>query len=176
MKVRSLVASTAVAVAGLTVVAPASHAAAPLAPKAGVAGVAGIATGTTTTTTDKVKPKIRISVPRKPSKVRSWRVVRGTASDAGSGLSMVGVFVAQKRGSRWWTYDFATKKWLKGYAKLGPTEKKSKASPAFVQAPQGKWASPAIKGLRRGSTVFEAAAFDKAGNIKAIRLGPRRLR
>lgn len=116
--------------------------------------------------TDTTAPAVHIKLPAKPGKARSWRVIRGTASDSGTGLALGGVFVMEKRGSVWWSYDFRKKKWLKGFTNRKKTEAKSKASPAlFGISSTGTWRSPAIKGLTKGTLYVEAAAFDNEFNF-----------
>jgi hypothetical protein len=115
---------------------------------------------------DRVSPKVRIATPANPTKVASWRRIHGTATDVGTGVDGVGAFVAQKRGSIWYTYDFRKKKWLKGYTSLSKTLNKSRARPAQMRASvTGAWITPALKGLRKGSLHVEARAFDQAFNI-----------
>lgn len=116
--------------------------------------------------TDTTAPVVHIKTPAKPGKARSWRVIRGTASDSGTGLALGGVFVMEKRGSLWWSYDFRKRKWLKGFTSRKKTEAKSKASPAlFGISSTGTWRSPAIKGLTKGTLYVEAAAFDNEFNF-----------
>jgi hypothetical protein len=142
----------------------------------GAGNVSTVVVGTVTVLLDKVAPKLTIATPKKASKAASWRVVRGTATDVGTGVAAAAVFVMQKRGKVWWAYDFGKKKWLKGYSTVAKTEARSKASPAYVPVKaNGAWASPAIKGLKKGSTVIEAAAFDYEYNVGETHVGPRKL-
>ncbi|WP_300677829.1 hypothetical protein [Nocardioides sp.] len=139
--------------------------------------VAEIAAGKVSVIRDTVAPKVSIMTPSKATKLASWKVVRGTASDAGTGVLAVGAFVMQKRAGVWWAYDFATKKWLKGYRSITTTENRTKANAAFVTVrANGTWVTPAIKGLKKGSTIFEAAALDLELNQGFAQVGPRTLR
>jgi hypothetical protein len=116
--------------------------------------------------TDTTAPTIHITPPAKPGKVASWRTIRGTASDSGTGLAIVGVFVMEKRGSVWWSYDFGKKTWLKGFASRRKTEAKSKASPALFGVPaSGNWRSPVVKDLTKGTLYVEAIALDNDFNV-----------
>jgi hypothetical protein len=138
---------------------------------------ADIAQPAVTVTLDTVKPRIAITTPPKAGKVASWRVIRGTASDAGTGVSFAIAFVMQKRGKLWWAYDFTKKKWIKGYSSYKRTSDKSKAEPAFLTVkPNGTWSTPAIKGLKKGSTVVQAVTADLEINISMTQFGPRTLR
>lgn len=122
--------------------------------------------GPVTIAVDETVPTIHIATPARPGRVASWRRIRGTASDTGTGLALVGAFVMEKRGSTWWTYDFKKRTWLKGYTSRRKSEAKSKASPVLMPPPaSGAWRTPAIKGLTAGTLYVEAAAFDGELNI-----------
>lgn len=130
-----------------------------------------IALPTVRITSDTVAPRIRITLPAKAAKASSWKVVRGTASDAGVGLAGVAVFVMEKRGAAWWAYDFSKRKWLKGYSSPKKTERRSKAMPAIMPATRsGAWKAPALKGLTKGILRVEAAAVDKEFNVGQTRV------
>lgn len=125
-----------------------------------------IALPAVTVLTDATPPVVRFSRPRKPGAVASWRTLRGTASDAESGVVLVGVMVMEKRGSLWWVYDFKTKKWLKGLSSPVRTGAKTKANPALVLPRRnGSWRAPAIAGLRPGLLRLEAIAIDGEFNF-----------
>lgn len=120
---------------------------------------------------DTIAPTIKITRPAKPGKVASWRVIRGTASDVGNGLEMIGTFVIEKRGAIWWSYDFRKKKWLKGYTTIRKTINKSKANPAYMSpTASGAWRSPAIKGLTKGTLHVEAVAIDQDFNGRLVKI------
>jgi hypothetical protein len=126
---------------------------------------------------DHVAPVVRISVPAKATKASSWRVVRGTATDTGTGMAMVAAFVMEKRGHTWWTYDFRTKKWFQGETSRRRSEAKSKATPAVTgAAASGAWRTPRIKGLSKGTLYVQAIAFDNSLNIGAARPLTRKVR
>lgn len=120
---------------------------------------------------DKTPPGIKIVRPAKPTKKASWKVIRGTASDAGVGLEAVGILIAEQRGKTWWTYDFRSKKWLKGKSSLTKTLDTSRANPAFVTPTSaGTWKSPAIKGITKGVLFVSAVALDKNVNGRVVDL------
>jgi hypothetical protein len=100
---------------------------------------------------DVTGPSVRITAPAKPGRIASWRVVRGTATDAGSGVTMVVVALVEKRGATWWVYDTATKKWLEGYASRKKTERKTKATCSSCGPP------PPVPGGPRGSRAWRRA-------------------
>jgi hypothetical protein len=119
---------------------------------------------------DATGPSIQIATPARPGRAASWRVIRGTATDTGTGVAAVGVGVLEKRGSTWWAYDFKKKEWLKGYSSRSKTESKTKARGALIfPSPSGTWRSPAIKGLVKGKLRVEAAAIDTEFNIGIAR-------
>ncbi|RNL66204.1 PKD domain-containing protein [Nocardioides marmoriginsengisoli] len=115
---------------------------------------------------DVTNPRVRITTPANPTKVASWRRIKGTATDAETGVSGAMAFVVQKRGGVWYAYDFHKRKWLKGYSGLTKTLRKSKARPASMRVnAAGAWQTPAIRGLRKGKLHVEAAAFDNGFNL-----------
>ncbi|MCZ4497692.1 MAG: putative 5-nucleotidase [Marmoricola sp.] len=115
---------------------------------------------------DLTNPKVRITVPAKATKIASWKHIKGTATDTGTGVDTALAFVVQKRGTVWYAYDFPTKKWLKGYTDLDKTLARSEANAAeMVPNSSGVWQSPAIAGLREGKLHVEAVAFDKYYNV-----------
>lgn len=133
---------------------------------------------TVTVKSDTTAPRVHIRIPLvNPYSVASWRHIRGTASDTGSGLLEVGVLVIQKRGTIWYIYDFHRKKWIKGYAKLSKTIQHVLDEPAFLRTNRyGNWQTPYIVGLRRGPLHVEAIALDNAFNIASARPVNRTLR
>ena len=125
---------------------------------------------------DRVAPTLKITVPGKSNKVRSWRSVRGTASDAQTGVAVVVVVVMQKRGSVWWVYDFRKRKWVEGFATIRKTDRKVEAMPALLLPGRGgAWRTPRLKGLRAGLTRFQAGAMDNEFNLRVTRPVTRRL-
>lgn len=126
---------------------------------------------------DTIAPKITLTTPDNPGKAASWRVIRGTASDVGSGLAIAGVFVVEKRDGIWWAYDFRKRTWLEGLASLDKTMAKSKARPWLVEAPApGAWRTPAIRGLQKGTLHVEAVAVDNVFNFGQAQPVHRRVR
>jgi hypothetical protein len=134
----------------------------------GFANSSVVELGTVAVVTDETAPVVTITIPAKPGRVASWRRIHGSATDAGTGVGIVGIFVMEKRGSTWWAYDFKKKAWLKGYANRKKTEAKTKASPRLLApSASGAWRTPAIKGLTKGTLVVQAAAIDGEFNIGA---------
>jgi hypothetical protein len=115
-------------------------------------------------------PRIRITRPAQPDLAASWRRVRGTASDAETGLAGVGVFVLEKRGEEWWAYDFDKRTWLKGFPSPRKTMNQTDANAFMMQEPAaGRWRTPVIKGLTAGTLRVEAIAYDYGFNFVQAR-------
>jgi hypothetical protein len=71
--------------------------------------------------TDTTKPKVKIITPAAPARIASWKVIRGTTSDIGSGVLQAACLVIEKRGTVWYLYNFTEKRWVKGYASMTRT-------------------------------------------------------
>jgi hypothetical protein len=118
--------------------------------------------------TDTTKPKVKIITPAAPARIASWKVIRGTTSDIGSGVLQAACLVIEKRGTVWYLYNFTEKRWVKGYASMTRTLNSSKADAAAVFLPvtaTGGWHTPAIRGLFRGTLHVEAKALDGGFNV-----------
>ncbi|GAB4008397.1 hypothetical protein [Nocardioides ultimimeridianus] len=129
-----------------------------------------IALPTITVTSDSTKPTIHISKPALAMRphVSAWQVVHGTAHDTGSGVGMVIVVVLERRAGIWYGYDYSTRKWSKGFADLQKTLTTTDVWPAFPKVSStGAWKAPKIAGLRKGTLLIQAHAFDKVGNMSA---------
>jgi hypothetical protein len=127
---------------------------------------------------DDARPKVKVKVPPRSTKASSWRVVRGTASDVGSGIASVYVFVMQREGDRWWGYDFRTKRWLRitDPAAEGKRFKSQPRAASPVVKANGTWVTPPLKGLKKRMTYIEFGGRDLAGNNARTRYVERRLR
>ncbi|WP_430788449.1 hypothetical protein [Actinoplanes sp. G11-F43] len=108
---------------------------------------------------DETSPQIRLTKPKKPSYVSSWRTVKGTVRDVGRGTSEVGAAFIEQRGSRW--YYYTGKKWVKAKS-LNQALKKTRT---VVVRPSTKntWQIK-IKGLKKGTLYVFYTAVDKNGN------------
>lgn len=121
---------------------------------------------TVTVSRDTVAPSDRITTPSHPRSIASWRVIRGHASDGQTGIAQAATMVIEKRGGVWYAYDFAHKKWLKGYTSMTKTLNRTHAEPAFMDVTaSGAWRTPAIRGLKRGTLHVESVALDGAFNV-----------
>jgi plastocyanin len=119
---------------------------------------------------DVARPVVTVPRPAAPSRVASWRTVRGTATDAGSGVRRVTVHVVEKRAGRWYSYDGIG--WTKRTSYTS-ARAKAKRSTVAVSA-DGAW-SLSLRGLTEGRLQVRAVATDHAGNTSAVRLRDARL-
>lgn len=132
--------------------------------------VATITLPTITVREDLLGPAIHIKRPGKATKKASWRRIRGTASDSGTGVALTFAMVLEKRGSIWYAYDFEKKTWLKGNKSMEKTLNDTNASPAGMVVTQaGNWITPVIRKLTKGTLHVEAVAIDNAFNFGQAR-------
>ena len=125
-----------------------------------------------TVSDDNAAPVVRVTRPAASMRERiaGWRVIRGTATDVGTGVDKVLVFVLQKRGGLWYVYHFRKRVWLKGRSTQAATLSHVKARPALLSTDSvGRWHTKWIRGLKTGKLVVHTAAFDQVLNIG---LGP----
>lgn len=118
---------------------------------------------TVTVKADTLAPAVSLVVPTAPSRIRSWRTLRGKAVDAGVGVRSVVVRIVQKRGTVWYAYKPATKTWVKGGATKAAALKvagKKTIKPTLTNA----W-SMNVAGLRRGRLVVQRWGIDKVANV-----------
>ena len=117
---------------------------------------------------DTTAPRVRVTLPETSmrNRIAGWRVIHGTATDAGSGVELALAMVLEKRHGIWWAYDFNKRKWLKGNGRETYTLNHTKAMPAFVTVNSlHRWRTPRIAGLTTGVLSVRAAAVDRAGNF-----------
>ncbi len=105
-----------------------------------------------TVTPDKTKPVVGVTVPKKPTKAKSWKTIKGTATDA-SGVKSVTVKLTQKRSDG--KYFYNGKKWKKGKA--------SKAKAVAAKVSGSSW-SASIKKPGKGKLTIKYSGTDKVGN------------
>ena len=115
---------------------------------------------------DRIPPRIKVTRPAKPGHASSWRVIHGTATDRGSGIRMVMVFVAERRDGVWWTYNFRSKHWTKGARSFMKTMLKTSTRPQTITGPKTHhWRTKRVKGLTQGTLRIFAFAADGAENF-----------
>ncbi|MEU4217068.1 hypothetical protein [Actinoplanes sp. NPDC026623] len=128
----------------------------------------GVATpkpaGTITIKKDAGKPTVTLRKPSSPSARRSWATVRGTSSDAASGVRSVSLTAIEKRGSSWYYYTGSA--WKK--ATSSATAAKKAKILTRTPSSSGAW-STKIKSLAKGTVRFTYSAVDRAGNRSAAK-------
>lgn len=110
---------------------------------------------------DTTKPVVSVTKPAKPTRVASWAVVKGKASDSGSGVKTVALTAIEKRGTAWYYYNGTS--WVKAKSQTAAGQK---AKVLTVTPLKGLY-SFKIKGLAKGSVRFAYSAFDWSGNRSA---------
>lgn len=117
---------------------------------------------------DSSAPVVRVTrpAPALRDRVAGWRVIRGTATDTGTGVDAVLVMLVQKRGGTWYAYHFRKRTWLKGRTGQIATLTHTKARPAVLSTNSlDRWRTARIRGLRTGKIVIRTAAFDEVLNL-----------
>jgi hypothetical protein len=110
---------------------------------------------------DAHRPTVTLAIPRHPHSVRAWRVLDGTANDAGAGVATVSVKAVEKRGGSWRGYDVRTHHW-----RTAASRKKAFAAATTIRRPirSGHHWSARLRHLHQGILVTRVWAVDKAGN------------
>jgi hypothetical protein len=121
-----------------------------------------VATNPVVVKVDSAAPVLRLKPPatRKKS-VRSWRVLKGTATDAGVGVRNVSVKAIEKRATGWYAYKAGTRTWVKAATKARAWAKATLASVKPTAA--GAW-SVQLSKLTKGTLLYKARAYDNRGN------------
>ncbi len=119
---------------------------------------APIVIGKITLKRDSADPTVRITKPAKSkaNRLSSWKTVRGTMADRGSGVGIVWVYAVRfsPRGDAAYCYT-PTKKWKRVYSEA----QMRKCPPAVAKLAKGKWSLP-LNGLKKGTLFVDAIAGD----------------
>jgi hypothetical protein len=112
---------------------------------------------------DAAAPKVALTVPKTGTRlIRSWAALAGKAVDAGVGVRYVQVRAIEKRGSSWYAYRPALKKWVNGGSTAAAAWKLAGTARVAPNS-AGVWKSK-LGGLRRGTLVVRYNAVDKVAN------------
>ncbi|MEV0897951.1 hypothetical protein [Actinoplanes sp. NPDC049802] len=122
------------------------------------------AIGTVRVQADAVRPSLSITKPSKPSRVSSWKTVRGTASDKASGVTHVWMTVARSTSSGKLYCLTPQRKWKRFYTDAQFMTYCSNNG-VRVTVSKGKWAVRMPSGVSRGQFLVYAWTFDRAGNL-----------
>lgn len=123
-----------------------------------------VPTSAVSVTADTTGPKVTVTVPSARHSVRAWRTLRGTATDAGTGVRTVSLKAVEKRAGHWYGYNAVTRAWVRATSR---TKAFAKAR-AFRRRPDslGRW-SASLAGLAKGTLVLRVWAVDQVGNRSA---------
>lgn len=125
---------------------------------------ADVATSDVVLAADTTGPTVKLTLPRSAHSVKAWRTLRGKATDTGTGVKVVKLKAAEKRGAAWYGYNARTKKWVKAATKAKAF---SRGKPFALRTDaQDRW-SATLAGLRTGTLVYQVRATDKVGNRSA---------
>jgi hypothetical protein len=119
-------------------------------------------TSTVEVTADSSAPVLTLHLPRHRHSVDAWSVLRGRATDSGTGIAEVWVKAAEKRGSVWYGYDAPAHRWVAAADKAAALAS-SRRRVAQVTADH-RW-SAGLSHLRRGTLVVHVRAADQVDNL-----------
>ena len=123
-----------------------------------------LSTSAVVVTADKTGPKVTLTLPSAKHSVKAWKTLRGTATDAGTGVKNVWLKAVEKRRSGWFGYNAATHTWAKAATKT-KAFKKAKPFTRTTNA-QHQWTAKLAK-LAKGTLVYKVRATDLVGNRSA---------
>jgi hypothetical protein len=114
---------------------------------------------------DTTAPKVYVTKPKNPTKVSSWKTIKGTVTDKGHNAKYVYLNLIELRGRTLYYYNPHKSKWAKftSLAALG-----NKANILVKVKGNGAW-SVKVKGLTKGRLVVTFVAIDAAGNTSAVK-------
>lgn len=124
--------------------------------------------GAVTVLDDTSKPVVSIARPvkKKAAKVSSWKVVRGTVTDTGSGADVVDLSAVQKRGKFWYAFDGAKGKWSKAGKTQASAQARAVPTTTWLGGRSNTFAV-SLKGLGKGKLVLTHGAMDGSWNISS---------
>jgi len=110
---------------------------------------------------DSSGPVVKVTVPAHRHHVLSWRPVRGTARDTGTGVTTVSMKAVQRRGSSWYAYRASSHSWVKA-----STRAKALARGTTIHVHvngKHRWHTK-LAHLRQGRLVVQVWAHDQVKN------------
>jgi hypothetical protein len=113
-------------------------------------------------TADTVAPLVKLILPSTARhSVKSWRRLRGTATDAGTGVKQVELRAIEKRHGTWFAYKATTSTWVKAATKA----KAFARSRPFILTTNARhrWSARLYR-LRKGTLVYKVRAVDQVNN------------
>ncbi|MEU8237034.1 hypothetical protein AB0C07_02175 [Actinoplanes missouriensis] len=121
--------------------------------------------GTTNVLKDGWKPKITVTKPKNANRISSWKTVKGTVSDKGSGVRFVGVTVVRITTSGKYYCLTPKKKW-KRYTTEAQLLKHCANGNNVAKVSKGKWSLKVPAGVTKGKIVVLPWVYDYANNYK----------
>jgi hypothetical protein len=125
---------------------------------------APIVSSAVTVKVDSARPAVKLHLPRHKHSVAAWKHVRGTATDAGTGVNTVSLKAAEKRGRTWYGYDAKSHHWTKAATKAKAFAKSTTLTTKVD--PQHRWAAK-LAHLGKGTLVYTVWATDQVKNRSA---------
>jgi hypothetical protein len=123
-----------------------------------------VPTSAVTVTADTVGPRVKLVLPTALHSVKTWRTLRGTATDAGTGVKKVSLKAVEKRGGHWYGYNSVQHTWVRAATKAKAFAR-SKAFSLTTNALH-RWSAKLV-GLRKGTLVYKVRATDNVANRSA---------
>lgn len=108
--------------------------------------------------TDSWRPVVKVTKPASSNRVKSWKYVRGTSSDKGSGAPYVDVWVTRVSSGKVYCYT-PKKTWKRVYNET----QLDNCAPLEVKVSKGKW-SFALNKMAKGTLYVDAITWDWADN------------
>jgi hypothetical protein len=111
--------------------------------------------GSITIKKDIWKPVVKITKPSSPNRVKSWKTVKGTVTDKGSGAPYAYVWITRVASGKVYCFT-AKKKWIRVNSEA---EYDAKCTPQSLKVVKSKW-SFKLPGLAKGQLYIDALAYD----------------
>lgn len=120
-----------------------------------------LSTSDVVVTADTTGPKLKLTMAKPKHSVKAWKKLRGTATDAQTGVKSVSLKAVEKRGAKWFGYNATTHAWVKATSKA----KAFKKAKAFIRTTnaQHQWSAKLAK-LRKGTLIYKVRATDQVKN------------
>lgn len=120
--------------------------------------------GTVTIQKDLRKPVASLTLPRKKlTSIRTWKTLKGSATDAETAVRSVRVKVVQKRGAAYYAYVPAKHAWVKAGRKA-----RALARAGYLRVTTTSAWSVAVPKLTTGVLLYRVEAVDVMGNVSAV--------
>jgi hypothetical protein len=133
---------------------------------------ADVATAQVAVTADTTAPRVTLILPTARHSVKSWRTLRGRATDSGTGIKLVRLKAVEKRHGSWFGYQASTGTWVKAATK---TKAFSRSRPFLLSTnARHRW-NARLVGLRQGTLIYKVRAVDQVRNRSRIKTHKARL-